>query len=86
MKNQNIVAVNISFLKTHRDSRILHSRTAKKNLADKVKENNFKVTAVEIYRKEKLTILLSTITINAGTYVNTIVEFGLVHIIVRYHK
>ena len=31
MKNQNIVAINISFLKTHRDSRILHSRTAKKN-------------------------------------------------------
>ena len=30
MKNQNIVAMNISFLKTHRDSRILHSRTAKK--------------------------------------------------------
>ena len=29
MKNQNIVAMNISFLKTHRDSRILHSRTAK---------------------------------------------------------
>ena len=28
MKNQNIVAINISFLKTHRDSRILHSRTA----------------------------------------------------------
>ena len=27
--NQNIVAMNISFLKTHRDSRILHSRTAK---------------------------------------------------------
>ena len=26
MKNQNIVAMNISFLKTHRDSRILHSR------------------------------------------------------------
>ena len=41
MKNQNIVAMNISFLKTHRDSRILHSRTAKKNLADNVKENNF---------------------------------------------
>ena len=37
-------------------------------------------------RKEKLTILSDTITINAGTYVNTIVEFGLVHIIVRYHK
>ena len=31
MKNQNIVAMNISFLKTHRDSRILHSKTAKKN-------------------------------------------------------
>ena len=30
MKIQNIVAINISFLKTHRDSRILHSRTAKK--------------------------------------------------------
>ena len=30
MKNQNIVTMNISFLKTHRDSRILHSRTAKK--------------------------------------------------------
>ena len=30
IKNQNIVAMNISFLKTHRDSRILHSRTAKK--------------------------------------------------------
>ena len=30
MKNQNIVAMNISFLKTHRDFRILHSRTAKK--------------------------------------------------------
>ena len=30
MKNQNIVAMNISFLKTHRDSRILHNRTAKK--------------------------------------------------------
>ena len=29
-KNQNIIAMNISFLKTHRDSRILHSRTAKK--------------------------------------------------------
>ena len=29
MKNQNIVAMNISFLKIHRDSRILHSRTAK---------------------------------------------------------
>ena len=29
MKNENIVAMNISFLKTHRDSRILHSRTAK---------------------------------------------------------
>ena len=29
MKNQNIVAMNISFLKTLRDSRILHSRTAK---------------------------------------------------------
>ena len=28
-------------------------------------------------RKEKLTILSDTITINAGTYVNTIVEFGL---------
>ena len=38
MKNQNIVAMNI--LKTHRDSRILHSRTAKKNLADNVKEKN----------------------------------------------
>ena len=38
MKNQNIVAMNISFLKTHRDSRILHSRTAKKNLADNVKD------------------------------------------------
>lgn len=37
-------------------------------------------------RKEKLTILSDTIIINAGTYVNTIVEFGLVHIIVRYHK
>ena len=41
MKNQNIVAMNISFLKTHRDSRILHSRTAKKNLTDNVKEKNF---------------------------------------------
>ena len=41
-------AMNISFLKTHRDSRILHSRTAKKNLADNVKESNFQVTAVEI--------------------------------------
>ena len=42
MKNQNIVAMNIySFLKTHRDSRILHSRTAKKNLADNVKGKNF---------------------------------------------
>ena len=30
MKNQNIVAMNISFLKTHRDSRILHTRTATK--------------------------------------------------------
>ena len=30
MKNQNIAAMNINFLKTHRDSRILHSRTAKK--------------------------------------------------------
>ena len=30
MKIQSIVAINISFLKTHRDSRILHSRTAKK--------------------------------------------------------
>ena len=30
MKNQNIVAMNISFFKTHRDSRILHNRTAKK--------------------------------------------------------
>ena len=30
MKNQNIVAMNISFLKTHRDSRILHRRTAQK--------------------------------------------------------
>ena len=29
MKNQNIVAMNISFLKTHWDSRIFHSRTAK---------------------------------------------------------
>ena len=48
MKNQNIVAMNISFLKTHRDSRILHSRTANKNLADIVKEKNFYVTAVEI--------------------------------------
>ena len=36
------------FLKTFRDSRILHSRIAKKNLAHNVKENNFKVTAVEI--------------------------------------
>ena len=27
-----------------------------------------------------------TITTNAGMYVNTIVEFGLVHIMVRYHK
>ena len=41
MKNQNIVAMNISFLKTHRDSKILHSKTAKKNLADNVKEKNF---------------------------------------------
>ena len=41
MKNQNIVAMNISFLKTHWDSRILHSRTAKKSLADNVKESNF---------------------------------------------
>ena len=41
MKNQNIVEMNISFLKTHRDSRILHSRTANKNLADIVKEKNF---------------------------------------------
>ena len=48
MKNQNIVAMNISFFKTHRDSRILHNRTAKKNLADNVKEKNFYVTAVEI--------------------------------------
>ena len=30
MKNQNIVAMNISFLKTHQDSRILLSRTAEK--------------------------------------------------------
>ena len=30
MKSQNIEAMNMSFLKTHRDSRILHSRTAKK--------------------------------------------------------
>ena len=30
MKNQNIAAMNIILLKTHRDSRILHSRTAKK--------------------------------------------------------
>ena len=30
MKNQNIVAMNIRFLKTHRHSRILHSRTTKK--------------------------------------------------------
>ena len=30
MKNQNIVAMNISFQKTNRDSRILHSRKAKK--------------------------------------------------------
>ena len=30
MKNQNIAAMKINFLKTHRDSRILHSRTAKK--------------------------------------------------------
>ena len=30
MKNQNISAMNIYFLKTHRDSKILHSRTAKK--------------------------------------------------------
>ena len=30
MKNQNIVAMNISFLKTRRDSRILHNRTPKK--------------------------------------------------------
>lgn len=39
-------------------------------------------------RKEKTdyTVLSDTITINAGTYVNTIVEFGLVHITVRYHK
>ena len=29
MKNQNIAAMNIIFLKSHRDSRILHSRTAK---------------------------------------------------------
>ena len=29
-KNQNIVAINISFLKPHRDSRILQSRAAKK--------------------------------------------------------
>ena len=41
MKNQNIAAMNINFLTTHRDSRILHSRTAKKNLADNVKEKNF---------------------------------------------
>lgn len=36
--------------------------------------------------KTDYTVLSDTITINAGTYVNTIVEFGLVHIIVRYHK
>ena len=30
MKNQNIAGMNINFLTTHRDSRILHSRTAKK--------------------------------------------------------
>ena len=30
MKNQNIAAMNIIFLKSHRDFRILHSRTAKK--------------------------------------------------------
>ena len=30
MKNQTIAVMNINFLKTHRDSRILHSRTAKK--------------------------------------------------------
>ena len=30
MKNQNIAAMNINFWKTHRDSRILHSRTAEK--------------------------------------------------------
>ena len=48
MKNQNIVAMNSSFLKTHRDSRILHSRKAKKNQADNLKEKNFQVTAVEI--------------------------------------
>ena len=29
-ENQNIAAMNINFLKTHRDSRILHSRTAEK--------------------------------------------------------
>ena len=34
--------------KTHRDSRISHNRTAKKNVADNVKEKNFSVTAVEI--------------------------------------
>ena len=34
--------------KTHGDSRILHNRTAKKNLADNMKEKNFSVTAVEI--------------------------------------
>ena len=36
--------------------------------------------------KTDYTVLSDTITINAGTYVNTIVEFGLVHITVRYHK
>ena len=41
MKNQNNVAMDISFLETRRDSRILHSLTAKKNLADNVKEKNF---------------------------------------------
>jgi len=41
MKNKKNVTMNISFLKTHRDSRILHSRKAKKNLADDVKEKNF---------------------------------------------
>ena len=48
MKNQNIAGMNINFLTTHRDSRILHSRTAKKNLADNVKEKNFSVTAVAV--------------------------------------
>ena len=43
MKNQNIVAMNISFLKTHRDSRILHSRTAQKTLQIMWRKRMFKL-------------------------------------------